>query len=206
MTTLTTPPTVPPTNAVSSEIEPREAQALLARGEAVLIDVREPDEHARERIAGATLMPLFTLTPEKVKALGAKRVLIHCKSGRRGGDATAKCGALWESGIGVSNVRGGIEAWRAAGLPTVVDAARPKLGVMQQTQLVIGLGVLTGTALGALVNPWFLAISGFFGAGLAFAGATGFCGLATLLAKAPWNVVKSQCSTGSGSSKSSCCN
>ena len=196
MTTMTT--TVPSTQ---TEIEPRDAQAMIARGEAVLVDVREPDEHARERIAGATLMPLGTLSPEKVRALGAKRVLIHCKSGRRGGDATARCAGLIGAGIQVSNVRGGIEAWRAAGLPTVVDAARPKLGVMQQTQLVIGLGVLTGTALGAFVNPWFLAISGFFGAGLAFAGATGFCGLATLLAKAPWNKVKGQCSTGAGS----CC-
>ena len=190
------------TVSTQHEIEPRDAQALLARGEAVLIDVREPDEHARERVAGATLMPLGTLTPEKVKALGAKRVLIHCKSGRRGADAAAKCSALTASGVGVSNMRGGIEAWRAAGLPTVVDAARPKLGVMQQTQLVIGLAVLGGTALGAFVNPWFLGISAFFGAGLVFAGATGFCGLATVLAKAPWNVVKVSCST----TKGSCCN
>ena len=190
------------TVSTQTEIEPRDAQAMIARGEAVLVDVREPDEHARERVAGATLMPLGTLTPEKVKALGAKRVLIHCKSGRRGADAAAKCSTLTASGVGVSNMRGGIEAWRAAGLPTVVDAARPKLGVMQQTQLVIGLAVLGGTALGAFVNPWFLAISAFFGAGLVFAGVTGFCGLATVLAKAPWNAVKTSCSTNTGS----CCN
>lgn len=196
MTTMTATPTTP---IGASEIEPRDAQALLARGEAVLIDVREPDEHARERIAGATLMPLGSLSPEKVRALGAKRVLIHCKSGRRGGDATSRCSALVGSGIEARNVRGGIEAWRAAGLPTVVDAARPKLGVLQQTQIAIGLAVLAGTALGAFVHPWFLAISAFFGAGLVLAGATGFCGLATLLSKAPWNVVKSQCGTNKGS-------
>ena len=190
------------TVSTQTEIEPRDAQAMIARGEAVLVDVREPDEHARERIAGATLMPLGTLTPEKVKALGARRVLIHCKSGRRGADATAKCGTLASTGIGVSNVRGGIEAWRVAGLPTIVDSGRSKLSVIQQTQLTIGLGVLAGTALGAFVNPWFLAVSGFFGAGLVFAGATGFCGLATLLAKAPWNAVKTSCSTNTGA----CCN
>jgi rhodanese-related sulfurtransferase len=195
---MSTSPAPNPTST-SAEIEPRDAQALIARGEAVLIDVREPDEHARERIAGATLMPLGTLTPEKVRGLGAKRVLIHCKSGRRGGDATARCAAL--AGIDVRNVRGGIEAWRAAGLPTVVDAARPKLGVTQQTQIAIGGFVLAGTALGAFVNPWFLAIPAFMGGGLAVAGATGFCGLATILAKMPWNQVKAQCSTNAGS----CC-
>ena len=187
--------------ATTNEIEPRDAQAMLARGDAVLIDVREPDEHARERIVGATLMPLGALTPEKVRALGARRVLIHCKSGRRGGDATARCAAL--AGIEVRNVRGGIEAWRAAGLPTVVDAARPRLGVMQQTQLTIGAGVAAGTALGAFVNPWFLVIPAFMGCGLMVAGATGFCGLATVLAKMPWNRVKPQCSVGAGSG--SCC-
>ena len=202
MTTLTTPSPI----AAPGEIEPREAQALVARGEAILIDVREPDEHAREHIAGATLMPLGNLSPEKVRALGARRVLIHCKSGRRGGDATARCAPLLGSGIEVRNVRGGIEAWRVAGLPTVVDAARPRLGVMQQTQLTIGIGVATGTALGAFVNPWFLAIPAFMGCGLMVAGATGFCGLSTVLAKMPWNKPPAtkpggQCGTGAGT----CC-
>lgn len=197
MTTMTSTPST----SAPHEIEPREAHTLLARGEAVLIDVRDPDEHARERIAGATLLPLSALTPEKVRVLGSSRVLFHCKSGRRGGDAVAKCGSLLGSGIGVSNIRGGIEAWRAAGLPTVLDTARPKLGVMQQTQLTIGVCVASGTALGAFVDPWFLLIPAFMGCGLLVAGATGFCGLATVLAKAPWNKVKGSCSSDTGS----CC-
>ena len=196
MTTITTTPTMS-----TQEIEPRDAQALIARGDAVLVDVREPDEHARERIPGATLMPLGSVTAEKIAALGNRRVLIHCKSGRRGGDATARCAALASRGIEVRNVRGGIEAWRTAGLPTVVDTARPKMSVMQQTQLTIGVGVAAGTALGAFVNPWFLVIPAFMGGGLMVAGATGFCGLATVLAKMPWNRVKDSCSTGGGS----CC-
>jgi rhodanese-related sulfurtransferase len=203
MTTMTAQHTTPSTSA---DIEPRDAQAMLARGEAVLVDVREPDEHAREHIADAVLMPLGALTPARIRSIGSKRVLIHCKSGRRGGDAAARCSELAGSGIEVRNVRGGIEAWRAAGLPTVVDASRPKLGVLQQTQLAIGIGVLAGTALGAFVNPWFLAIPAFMGCGLLVAGATGFCGLATVLAKAPWNKVRGsaargQCSTTGGS----CC-
>ena len=173
--------------SIPVEIDPREAQSMLAGGDCVLVDVREPDEHARERIPGARLIPLGRVTPGAISALGARRVLIHCKSGRRGGDAAARCAELGASGIEVANVRGGIEAWRTAGLPTNVDAARPKLGVMQQTQLAIGLGVAAGTALGAFVHPWFLAIPAFMGCGLIVAGATGFCGLATVLAKMPWN-------------------
>ena len=50
-------------------------------------------------------------------------------------------------------------------------------------------GVLTGVLLGVLVSPWFLILSGFVGAGLFFAGASGWCGMAKLLALMPWNKV-----------------
>ncbi|MCD8500103.1 MAG: DUF2892 domain-containing protein [Gammaproteobacteria bacterium] len=38
-----------------------------------------------------------------------------------------------------------------------------------------------------LFNPWFCLLSGFVGLGLMFAGITGWCGMAKLLAKMPWN-------------------
>jgi rhodanese-related sulfurtransferase len=175
------------TNAPAAEIDPRDAQAALSRGECVLVDVREADEHARERIAGSMLLPLSALSPQKIATLGANRVAIHCKSGRRGADAVARCAGLAAAGITVVNVRGGIEAWKAAGLPTIVDTARPRISVMQQTQIVIGTCVFAGTALGFLVHPGFLAIPAFMGAGLVFAGTTGFCGMAVAIGKLPWN-------------------
>ena len=49
--------------------------------------------------------------------------------------------------------------------------------------------VLAGVILGFLLSPWFFALSGFVGAGLTFAGVTGFCGMARILAVAPWNRV-----------------
>ena len=78
-----------------------------------------------------------------------------------------------------------MNAWRRAGLP--VREGRKRLAIDRQVQLIVGLMVLTSTALGALVHPWFLAIAAFFGAGLTFAGATGTCALAMLLTKLPWN-------------------
>jgi rhodanese-related sulfurtransferase len=174
-------------NFSAAEIDPREAQAALAGGACVLVDVREADDHARERIAGSVLLPLSALSPQQIVALGANRVAIHCKSGRRGADAVARCAGLADVGISVANVRGGIEAWKAAGLPTLVDAGRPRLSVMQQTQIVIGACVLAGTALGFFVHAGFLAIPAFMGAGLVFAGSTGFCGMAVAIGKLPWN-------------------
>jgi hypothetical protein len=44
-----------------------------------------------------------------------------------------------------------------------------------------------GTLLGLFAHPGFFAIPAVVGAGLSFAGITGFCGMARLLAHAPWN-------------------
>ncbi|MGA8903369.1 YgaP-like transmembrane domain [Bradyrhizobium sp.] len=38
-----------------------------------------------------------------------------------------------------------------------------------------------------MATPWFFIVPGFVGAGLLLAGLTGFCGMARLLMRAPWN-------------------
>lgn len=199
MTTIDTAPATPRAST-SIEIDTTEAKRLLAEPGTVLVDCREADEHARERIPGAKLIPLSGLTAREIGELGAKRVILHCRSGRRSLDAATRCSGLASRGIEVLSMTGGIEAWRNAGLGTTVDTARPKLGVMQQTQLTIGACVTAGVALGFLVHPAFLALPAFMGLGLVFAGATGTCGLATLLSKAPWNRVE-KCAGGSCSTR-----
>jgi len=67
-------------------------------------------------------------------------------------------------------------------------------------QMVIGLSVLAGSALTWFVDPRFIAVPAFFGAGLTFAGASGTCALASLLGMMPWNkaaMSSGSCSTGS---------
>ena len=53
--------------------------------------------------------------------------------------------------------------------------------------VVLALLFVLGAALGLLVHPAFWGLSAFVGAGLFVAGATGFCGMARLLAIMPWN-------------------
>jgi rhodanese-related sulfurtransferase len=185
-----------PTATTPIEVDPRTAQRMLAEPGTILIDVREADEHARERIAGAKLIPLSVLTAKEIAELGARRVVFHCKGGRRSLDAATRCASLAQRGIDVHSVVGGIEAWRSAGLGTELNAARPKMSVMQQTQITIGTLVVAGTALGSFVNPWFLALPAFMGCGMIFAGATGTCGLATVIGLAPWNRA-TKCQSGS---------
>ena len=66
------------------------------------------------------------------------------------------------------------------------DRSQP-IPLQRQVQIAAGGMAFTGTLLAAFVHPGFLLIPGFVGAGLMMAGVTGFCGMALLLANAPWN-------------------
>ncbi|MBL9033082.1 MAG: rhodanese family protein [Phycisphaerae bacterium] len=182
----------------STEVDPRTVQQWLDAGEAVLVDVREADEHRHERIAGAVLVPLSKFRPEAIAHLPGQRIVIHCKSGRRGADACRMAADL-----GALNLAGGIEAWKREGLP-VVRGGGVGISVLRQVQMVVGVMVLASVALGYLVHPGFLGIAAFFGAGLTFAGATGFCGLAAVLSAMPWNKAPTAERAKSGKG-SSCC-
>ena len=83
-------------------------------------------------------------------------------------------------------LEGGIDAWKRAGLPVLTDRRQP-LEIMRQVQIAAGGLVLLGVALGIWVAPAFLGLSAFVGAGLVFAGVSGWCGMARLLALMPWN-------------------
>jgi rhodanese-related sulfurtransferase len=87
---------------------------LLAHGDAILIDVRQPAEHAAEYIEGAHLIPLALLTLESLPARN-KTIVIHCQSGRRSAEACQRLLAL-EPSLDVYNLHGGILAWKQAGL------------------------------------------------------------------------------------------
>ncbi len=154
----------------------------MEAGSATVVDVRDPEEFAREHIAGARLVPLSRFDPGSIPE-GAT-VVLHCKSGRRSAEAAARLAATGR--VEVLQLKGGLEAWKAAGLP-IQENTRVPISIMRQVQLVVGACVLVLSALAAFVSPWFLALIAFFGAGLAFAGPTGTCGLAAALGAMPWN-------------------
>ncbi|MFP1758590.1 rhodanese-like domain-containing protein [Lonsdalea quercina] len=81
---------------------------------------------------------------------------------------------------------GGLQAWKRAGLP-IVKGERPSIDIMRQVQIVAGGTVLAGVILGQVMHPAFYWLAGVFGAGLLFAGISGYCGLARALMRMPWN-------------------
>ena len=83
-------------------------------------------------------------------------------------------------------VTGGTLAWQEAGLPVERGTVKV-ISLERQVRIAAGSLVVIGVVLAKLVNPWFIGLSAFVGAGLVFAGITDFCGMGLLLARLPWN-------------------
>lgn len=148
----------------------------------VLLDVRSPIEFETEHVPASINVPLEQLERRLEEVPREGQLVVICRTGKR-----AERGALILLGKGFQPkvLEGGLVGWRKAGLP--VAEGKKMLSIERQIQLIVGIGVLTGVLLAAVVNPWFLIVPGFFGAGLTFAGLSGTCALGLLLTKAPWN-------------------
>lgn len=170
---------------MAKTITPEEAARLLRGDAAILVDVREPDEYAREHIEGARNLPLSRLQEAALAIPLGKSVVFHCRSGARTGSNAARLAAKTAPADALI-VAGGLDAWKQAGLPVTQDRRQP-LELMRQVQITTGSLVLIGVVLGTLVSPWLYGLSAFVGAGLMVAGITGTCGLASLLRLMPWN-------------------
>lgn len=161
-------------------------QQLQSGAAPALIDVRTPVEFAEARIAGSRSMPLGALNAEAVKeAVGAAPAcVLVCAAGKRAEQARRQLEAAGCGNLVV--LEGGLAAWQSAGLP-VERSPRKVLPLMRQVQLTIGLLALVSSVLALTLDIRFALIPAFLGAGLTMAGATGWCGLAILLSKMPWN-------------------
>jgi len=169
----------------STTIDPKHLYNALQAGTATLIDVREPDEFAREHIPFAASMPLARIG-ELLKDMPSdgRSLVFQCQRGKRGEQACHVAQGL--QGRDVRNLEGGIDAWKIAGLP-IVTASKSGLPIMRQVQIAVGALIATNTALG--FSGWMpgFALAGLLGVALMMAGITGWCGMAMLLARMPWN-------------------
>jgi len=163
-------------------ISPAKAKELIDRG-AILVDIREFDEHARSRIPAARHAPLSRLERLEI-GTEAPAIIFHCRSGNRTASNATRLAQCTDYDAFILD--GGIDAWKSAGLPVIENKGQP-IEIMRQVQIAAGSLVFVGTALGALLHPGFYAVAAFVGAGLVFAGVSGSCMMARLLSFAPWN-------------------
>ena len=156
----------------------------LASQRVSVIDVREPMEVAGGHIAGSLNVPLSRLARTE---LPTGPLVLVCQSGQRSARGVQ---LLRERGhrAPVSDLQGGISGWQQAGLPLQRLRNAP-LALMRQVQITAGSLILLGLILSSSVAPAWILLTWFVGVGLTFAGISGFCGMARLLALMPWNRV-----------------
>jgi rhodanese-related sulfurtransferase len=157
-----------------------------------LLDVRTASEYSSEHVPGAKLVPLNELNVEGILARHApgRPIYVLCQAGARAARAIEQ---LERAGCDdCVLVEGGMQAWMEAGLP-VHRGVRRALPIMRQVQIVVGSLSAAGAVLALLVNVWFAVVPLLLGCGLVFAGVTGTCGMALMLARMPWNRGQNNC-------------
>jgi rhodanese-related sulfurtransferase len=158
---------------MTTSISAQDLADQLASKRITVIDVREPMEYASGHIAGSMNVPLSRLHQAD---LPQGPLVLVCQSGNRSAQGLNR---LLDRGHPhpVVDLAGGLPNWQQAGYP-VRKLKNAPLPLMRQVQI-----------LSNVVAPGWIALTWFVGAGLTFAGVSGFCGMARLLAVMPWNKV-----------------
>lgn len=166
-------------------IDAKTLSKWLEKDDVIIVDVREKAEHEAIKINNSNLIPLVEICKNKLPEISNKKLVLHCHSGKRSLSACQKL-LKEDEDLEIYNLEGGINSWKNEGFKIETNN-KFFLPLDRQVQLIIGLGVFIGSLLGFFINQIFFLLPIFFGAGLVFASLTGFCGLAMLVAKMPWN-------------------
>ena len=81
-----------------------------------MVDVREPDEYNEAHILNGVHIPLGSIMNEPMPETSGKKLVLHCRSGKRSAYACEQLVAA-KPELEVYNLDGGILAWIALGYP-----------------------------------------------------------------------------------------
>jgi rhodanese-related sulfurtransferase len=101
-------------------VDARTALTRIAAGEAILLDVREQAEWNSEHVGGSLHIPLSRLRSRLDDLPRETTIIAACRSGHRSAVAAR---TLTRAGYSTANLRGGLSAWKRAGLPPAVTSS-----------------------------------------------------------------------------------
>jgi rhodanese-related sulfurtransferase len=149
------------------------------RQQMLCLDIRSEADHQAQAIGGSCL-----LQPEQLEQVSAAQVLVYCQGGIRTGMHQARWGKIDNKEIFI--LEGGINRWLSDGKETTGEPNNT-LPMQRQVFITVGVLLLIFSLMAVALSSSFAYATLFIGAGLTLAGATGFCGMARVLALAPWN-------------------
>lgn len=166
-----------------NKITVQEAAVALKQNNALLIDVRGFDEFAAGHVPSALCLPLSDLERRFGEIPTDQPVLVLCHSGGRSALAAAQLRSLGMDNV--TDVAGGFQAWRKAGLPSKRQTS--VLPLERQVRIAAGLLVLSFCVTGLFISPHFFYGAALIGFMLALTGALDICPMMSVLKLMPWN-------------------
>lgn len=160
-------------------VTPLKAQSLAGDG-ALIVDIRSPEEFARAALPGAQNMPLGAIEP----FADERAVVFICRTGRRSETNAEELAGLCRGQA--YRLDGGIEGWRAAGLPLSVDR-KGAFEIDQQALIANGSLVILSVLFAVISSPWYFLLTVLVGGAQIYEGLQGFSPMQWLLHKLPWN-------------------
>jgi rhodanese-related sulfurtransferase len=100
-------------------IDVNEAKQMIADGDAVFIDVRNPNEFQAGHVPEATLIPVNSVFQRREELPGDKKIIFVCSVGQRSALAAEMAAAGGLPADRLYNLEGGTDAWTKAGEPVV---------------------------------------------------------------------------------------
>lgn len=175
----------PTLTSTTTVVDARTARQRLRDSHAFLLDVRGFDEFAAGHAEGAACIPLPDLERRAGDIPTARPVLVMCQSGGRSALAAGRLRALGMDNV--TDVQGGLNAWKEAGLPTVRQTSA--IPLERQVRIAAGALVLGFSLAGFRVNVRFFYGAALIGFMLTLTGILGICPMMSVLKLLPWNRV-----------------
>lgn len=192
------------------KVDAKTLKSWMDKGEAVVVDVREPDEFESGHLKGATLIPSGNISCGMLPDHKGKKLVFHCKLGKRSMGACEKV-CKEDKKLEVFNLEGGITAWKDAGFPIEKGACSKDMGscgksecnmccmkIENKIRVIMGAAIFLFVLMGYYVAPFFFTLTGLLGLGFMISGLTGVCMLRNWMMNCPMSKCSMCCS------KSSC--
>jgi rhodanese-related sulfurtransferase len=154
--------------------------------DAIIIDVRRPDECEKIRIKGSKNYPLDEIVSHKEKLSKYKKIYVYCAAGVR---CKKACEALEKAGMDsdqLVHIMGESSDWKTMGLP-VKETQGGHVAVQRQVYFLASSLILVGLLLSLIYSLWWLLLPFFIGAGMLTSAVRGICCSEIILSKMPWN-------------------